>query len=553
MRRKALALSLSPLIILLLLTIVLKRAGQEAVGQSAAAVDLGRPHFSPAERPRLRDIPDGGTGWNFELINHNPLVNPGQSLPRGGNGNDIVIARNCLYVSSRGNNQGTLILDITDPRATKVVGSIAPPPSPPSNQVLSIADMSGIESLNLLIRQVWNTNAPFDGNKIEILDTSDCLNPTKVSEIPLPDVPHEHFLWQGGNPNRVLLYVGFLSPSRAVAFPAPPRDIDLRVYDVTDKRNPRGPIALWSFQRFGIPAAEPPDPMKNADQGQNNTLHNVIVSPDGTRLYVSQMHAGFFIIDSTPLARNEACDPEPTAARSSDNPFGVNPRACLKKLHPDPEVRLDYHPPYTQMHTHTAVKVPGRPYVVINDEPSGNNCPWSWIWIANVDDTYGFEQASTALFHPIASYGTKYRGDLFPQIQGAFKVPETIVERCPATRLKFPQNQGASFNAHKSLVFQNLFFVSWLAGGVRAVDISNPSVPFETGFFFNKPVARTQAGGVNPELEIRSYPTLRDGLLFFLDGQSGLYILKYTGPRREEIPQKGLFTQAAIQVPGRQP
>ncbi len=118
---------------------------------------------------------------------------------------------------------------------------------------------------------------------------------------------------------------------------------------------------------------------------------------------------------------------------------------------------------------------------------------------------------------------------------------------------KFPRHQGASFNAHKSLVFENLIFVAWIAGGVRAVDISNPGTPFETGFFFNKPVGRTQDGSVNPELDIRNYPTLKDGLLYFLDGQSGLYVLKYTGPRKEEIPQKGLFTQNAIQVPGRQP
>lgn len=95
--------------------------------------------------------------------------------------------------------------------------------------------------------------------------------------------------------------------------------------------------------------------------------------------------------------------------------------------------------------------------------------------------------------------------------------------------------------------------MSWIAGGVRAIDTSNPGTPFEAGFVFNRPVAQTQAGVVNPELGIRNHPILNDGLLYFLDGQSGLYILKYTGPRKEELPQEGLFTQQQIQVPGRHP
>src|SRR5262249_1307041 len=189
------------------------------------------------------------------------------------------------------------------------------------------------------------------------------------------------------------------------------------------------------------------------------------------------------------------------------------------------------------------------------DEPTSNTCPWSWIRIVNVDDTFAFE-VDQNLFGAITAAGTKFRGDLFPQQEGAIKIPENIVERCSETRRNFPPApaaQAASFNAHKSLVFENLIFVSWLAGGVRAFDISNPGMPFETGFYFNKPVEKTQAGDMNPELQIRNYPTLNDGLLYFLDGASGLYILEYTGPRKSEIPDRGLFTQQVIQFPGEQP
>lgn len=549
MRTKALGFGMTVLRAVPLLAPCLLSAFGPAAAQG---LSLGPPHFPPAARPLLDQIPAGGIGHNFQLMDHNSLVNPGGTLPRGANGNDLGIVRNCLYASSRSNNQGILIVDISNPRRTKVVGSIPPPPPPPSGRVLSTADISAVESQNLLVAQVWNGSAPFDGNRLEIFDTTDCFKPVKVSEILLPDVPHEHAIWQGGDPNRVLLYITFSSGSRTALFPAPPRDIDLRVYDLTDKANPRGPIALWSLQRFGVPAAEPPDFLKNAGHGQPNHLHAVGLSADGTRIHAAHRLAGFYILDTTPLARNELCDPEPNVPPTMDNPFGVNPDACIKKLHPDPNVRLDYHPPFSHSHTHSAAKVPGRPYVVLNDEPVGNNCPWSWVRIVNVDDTFGFE-VNTSLFIPVAPAGTKYRGDLFPHQEGSFKIPETIVERCPQTREKFPLARGASFNAHKSLVFENLMFVSWIAGGVRAIDISNPGTPFEAGFYFSKPVRETAAGEMNPELGIRNHPALKDGLLYLIDGDSGLYVLKYTGPRKEEIPQEGLFTQQQVQVPGRLP
>lgn len=571
MRARSRVAALASLTALLLLAV---SAPSGLAKKVKGIVDLEDPHFPPAERPLLEDIPDKGIGHNFKLIEHNPLVDPfsGETLPRGGNGNDIAIVRNCLYASSRSNVvRGTLIVDISNPKKTKVVGALPQAVAAPSGNLLSTADMAAIESENLLIRQVWNGSPPFDGNHLEIFDTTntDCdggtlvgSTPTRVSTIPLPDVPHEHFIWQGGSTNRILIYLSFSSGSRALdPFPAPPRDIDLRVYDITNKFSPLGLVAMWSLQRFGIPTFEEPDLLANANQGQSNTLHSMSVSADGTRAYLVHYHAGFYILDSTPLATGAPCDVDPGRIEDATplNPFGANPNACLKKLHPDPNVRLDYHPVFTNSHSHTAVKVPNRPYVVISDEPSSNTCPWSWVRIANVDDTSVFE-VNQNLFSGRVAAGTKFRGDLFPQQEGAIKIPENAMERCAETRAKFPRGQGASFNAHKPLVFENLIFMSWLAGGVRAFDISNAGMPFETGFFFNKPVAQTARGGnslppglVNPELQIRNYPTLRDGLLYFLDGASGLYVLKYTGQRREEIPEEGLFTQQAMQVPGRQP
>jgi hypothetical protein len=503
-------------------------------------VELGRPHFPPAARPLLAEIPEGGIGYSFTLIEHNPLANPGQSMPRGGNGNDLAIAGTCLYASSRSNNQSILIVDISNPRKTKVVGEIPPPGPPPSGGELTTADISAVDSLNLLVAQIWNTSSPWDGNKMELYDTTQCSHPRLVSTIDLPNTPHEHYIWQGGTPHTVLLYVTFSNGRSPAPFPPAPRDTDLRIYDITDKTSPRGPIAEFSMQRvYGFPTREPLDVLRNAGGRQRNELHAVSTSPDKvspagfpTQIYAAMREAGFFILDSGALASAFAggppCDVDPTAA---------NP--CIRKLHPDLNARLDYHPPFNQSHTHSAHKIPGRPYVIVTDEPGP--CPWGWVRVVSVDDE------TEILTDGVTS---KMRGDLFPSIFSAFTIPENRSENCSRNQARFP---GASFNAHKSLVFQNIMFISWIAGGVRAIDISNPGMPFETGFFFNKPVERTQAGQVNPELGIRNHPVLKDGLLYFIDEDNGLYILEYTGPRKEEVPDEGLFTQQQVQVPGRQP
>jgi hypothetical protein len=494
------------------------------------------------ERPPLSEIPAGGMMENFELIRHEPLFEPGTSTARGGNGNDLSFAGDCMYVSTRLFEQPMAIVDISDPENTKIVGQV---PFPQQRQgangnYLSGADQSTVESANLLIQQVWNTQAPYDGNAIELFDVSDCANPVLASRIELPDgnVAHEHatLVTQDG---RILLYQGFTNdPRRSTEdltlnpFPDAPLNVDIRVYDITDKENPVE-VANWGFSQFGLPVYEPPDLLANGDTYQTNYVHQVSWNEDGTRMYVSASRAGFFVMDNTPLALGQPCDLDPgnIANATADNPFGINPNACLKKLHPDINVRLDHHPPFSHMHTHTATKVPNRPYVVLNDE--SGPCPYSWLRFVWVGEGKVGEGNSVAT-----------NGALFPAVLSSFMIPENSIERCPETVAKFT-GAGLSFNAHKPLVLHNLLFTTWLAGGLRAVDISDIGAPTETGYFFPGPVAETarssnsaiDAPVIGPEIQLRSYPFLRNGMLYVLDGASGVYVVRYTGPRADELPE----------------
>src|SRR5207249_833103 len=61
-----------------------------------------------------------------------------------------------------------------------------------------------------------------------------------------------------------------------------------------------------------------------------------------------------------------------------------DPALCLRKLNPDPAARIDWHPPFNSV-THTAVAIPGKPYVLVGDERNGTTtCPWSWYRVIDI-------------------------------------------------------------------------------------------------------------------------------------------------------------------------
>jgi hypothetical protein len=86
-------------------------------------------------------------------------------------------------------------------------------------------------------------------------------------------------------------------------------------------------------------------------------------------------------------------------------------------------------------------------------------------------------------------------------------------------------------HAHNPTVLTNLVFVNWLGNGIRAIDISNPFNPEEVGHA--RPV---------PWGDVMTYPDFHDGLLYVGDNHSGLHVLKYTGPRADEIPARGTYS-----------
>lgn len=486
---------------------------------------------------------------NFQVIGETIIPNPGEAIERGRNGS-IAIANDCLYVGNRlGRRSGTglilgalelppeiAIVDISHPRRPTVVSYLTTPAkavnrelrafSAPLNTlfVQNFRAGSGLED-NVLVPA---PNSPAVNN-IQIYDVSNCRAPQLRGTIQLDGpagadnsfIPHEFFVWQDPSAaNRILVYV-----SSFAAFP------DLRVYEVLGAPNPSNaatmstPVATFTLAP-AVPSPLVVDPARWDPEHfvfdpppatQATRLHSMSVSADGTRVYMAARGPGSYILDSSSLADRFKAVTCFRHTATVDRTTNADPTLCLRKINPEPGATLSLTPPYPGF-VHTAVPVPGRPYVLIGGERNGTRtCPWNWGSVVHtIDETN-------------------------PQFVSRFMLPENLAANC------FPGGPGdpafqREFSSHQITAFPNLFFISWYSGGLRAWDIANPNLPLEVGVFVPRPrkvvVERFRN---SPDVWVWPYPVFHNGLLYIADENGGLYILKFKGPRADELPEEGTF------------
>jgi hypothetical protein len=118
-------------------------------------------------------------------------------------------------------------------------------------------------------------------------------------------------------------------------------------------------------------------------------------------------------------------------------------------------------------------------------------------------------------------------------IVGQFELPENDPATCATT------TTTTAFTAHNATLTHDLALVSWYAGGVQVVDISDPTAPHQLAELRADPipqVALEDPGlGTNPGMW--SYPVVQDGLIWVVDIRNGLYALRYEGPYVDEIEE----------------
>jgi hypothetical protein len=238
-----------------------------------------------------------------------------------------------------------------------------------------------------------------------------------------------------------------------------------RIVVILDLKDPSRPeeIGRWWLPGQWIAGGEQP-----AWEARRHSCHHPLRS--GDRLYVSYWHGGFVILDIADLAR---------------------PRLVA---------HVDWSPPYP-CPTHTALRIPwplaGRDFLLCTDEEVGDRLsrwPAAFMWMVDV----------TVETNPVPV--ATFRG---PHDAGA------------------PPNEG--FGAHQPqeqlYAGDNILAVTWFAGGLRLVDISDPYAPREAGHYVPLPgkgAARTASNDVfvGP-----------DRLIYLIDRFDGLDILEYNGAR----------------------
>jgi hypothetical protein len=438
---------------------------------------------------------------NLELAGHSDITPPGSTLPAGNNGAPALVG-SCAFVGrwhdyrlAQGTPQrGVQVIDVdpASPEYLGVVGEVKDSfvPGSTSREVRAV-DLPNFKLLVLMTFSDNLTNRPNEKlNTIRMFDfpSGDCRAPRLVGMYDLlARRPHEFFLWLdpdrahdvNGHP-RMLVYI-------SVPIEAP----NLEVVDISDPALPR-PVAVYDGALAGV-ANEPAAAL-------DVYLHSMSVSVDGTRAYLSYWDGGILTVDTTALA--------------AGLPGGaIVPRGLMSTPY-------DYSPPEYGA-THSAVEIPGKDAVIVGDEvyTTTDGCPFGYLRVVDIGDE------TTA-----------------PRQIGEFRLPENRPENCDAStgRAKVLNSEGqqvdGTFSIHNQTVTPDYVVTSWYGGGMRVIDVSDPTKPFEVGAFVPKPLnavqrkttpVNTYGTGANAWwVQTWSYPIIRDGLIYVTDTRNGLYILR---------------------------
>jgi hypothetical protein len=397
------------------------------------------------------------------------------SLGKRGMNSPIAVAGSCVYVGDRSARNGIAIVDVRKPSRPKQVGTIAPTAGATQREIR--AD----QRLGILVVMSYSLTTGGAGNTLKTYDVKNCTKPVLLSTVDFgPRSPHEFFLWKDpAHQGRALAYVAFtlFSP-------------DLMVYDLADPKAPR----LAAVYDLGADVADLRGGATGVTSSNGGYLHSVAVSDDGKQAYLSTWDFGMIVADTSTLA--------------AGSPGVVVPGSAP----------LQY-----DGNVHGAVKVPGKPYAVLVQEgyattadavTKKGGCPFGWMRMADVSNP-----ARPTL------------------TGGEFKLRENDCDRATAL--------NGTFTSHNQTVFPNVALLPWYGGGLRAVDISDPKAPVEAGAFVPKPTFTPDYR--DNRLYFRnderwtgamwSYPVVQNGLIYVVDIDLGLYVLRYTGKHAKEVSQ----------------
>ena len=461
----------------------------------------------------IADATTPGTSSKFQLVGHDPLFSRGMNAA-------LAIFSHFVYVGSRTDGSdtcavtgtsgcphlhpGVQIVDVADPSDPDVVGEIGPPDEGTVGQTSRELRVWPQQKLLLVMNFRCSpflhacADTPFPGKyDITFYDLTDPVHPKLVSSYAPSRKPHEMFLWvDPTNANRALLYTSNGSGTHTEVIAA----------DISGARQGK----FKEIAKFSADDLYTPDEHKAC--GLDIFVHSLSISPDGTRGYLAYWCGNFLVVDTSDLAKN---------VRSPK----------IRLITPVPN-----RPTWPNPHGHSAVKVPGRPFVLTTDEVYGNlltpfdpaaehdGCPWGWSRAINIADPT----------HPF--------------IAGEYRIAENQDAFCGTDPELNPDFNRVSFSSHNLTVLPDVAFIAWHSGGLQAVDVTDPANPATAGFFVPEPLASvatedpalsfTDPNQTQPlinKVVMWSYPVIDGGLIYVVDIRNGLYILRFTGQGSMEV------------------
>jgi hypothetical protein len=215
-------------------------------------------------------------------------------------------------------------------------------------------------------------------------------------------------------------------------------------------------------------------------------VHSVALSADGRTAYISLWTGGLLLADVGAFADGRA-SPKVRPLTSPAAVFKTSPGTV-----------------------HSAVRLDSGARLLVTDErypaPFGPGCPFGPAHLVDISDTA----------HPTAV--------------ATLSVPENTPATCAAV-------ERGTWTSHNATVSAHLALISWYSAGLQVFQLDQPPGRAR--------VAEYRPGGVAPaqrDLELGttdtmtwSYPVIQDGLIFVVDINQGLVVVRYSGPHAEEL------------------
>jgi hypothetical protein len=243
----------------------------------------------------------------------------------------------------------------------------------------------------------------------------------------------------------------------------------LRIYDI------RNPVKPTEVSKWWIPGQHAAGGEKKTWPGRQHRLHHTVRVDD--RLYAGCWHGGVSIVDVSDISK-------PTTIGA-----------------------YNYHPPFPEpSHTFMALpkKIGGRQIAVaIDEEDHAHNAeemarrrgrPHGSLWTFDITDP--------ANIQPLA----------------IFEVSELDSPWSRATPGRFGAHQ---FQEHMK-GGDTLIYCAWFAGGLRIVDVADPTAPQEVGWFIPEPAAGKAAPQTN-DVDVDDR-----GLVYIVDRYTGFDVLEFS-------------------------